>query len=887
MGQFERLDLITTEARALQTGNRTLEQVLRRIIERNPGYRRVLLFADQMEELYTYYPYSHETSDPQGFLDTLLAAFRPQLPGRVPDFTLVMTLRADFLQQALSYRPFADALQHADTKLGPMTREELRAVIEGPAAKQKVRIENGLSRRLLDEVSGRPGALPLLQFALTQLWASQRDGQLTHAAYDKIGGVEAALTNYAEEKYGELNSGEKRQSEKIFVQLVRPGDRTQDTRRRATRAEVRDENWSLVRSLAGARLVVTGRDEVTGQETVELVHEALIGGWQRLRDWMVANRKFRTWQERLEPALKQWLADPRDEGALLRGRPLEEARDWLNDRSADLAFKVQEFIQASLRRKSRRTRNRQLAVGGVLIILLTGIIVSSYFWFEARAGFQAAREAVEAMLVKAGAVDLEDVPHMEPVREQLLQEALTFCNGFLKKWPNNGDIRHTKARVEGYLGDIQQMLGEDDRAHVSYSDGITLLEELTRHRHDLKECRRELGRWYNHLGMLMKRNNWFQEAATKFELSIGHRQDQLNDSPDSPEFQRELQASRYNLATVLARTPTGKKVAERTYREVLDEQERLAQSAQDRPEWPNYRQEVARTLNNLAILLANGHTREERDEAEKHFNKAAKIMVELTTKNPSRPGFQWLLARINNDLANKLMDDKDHPMLGVGTVVVMVTRLPSGPFLATSVSVRAELAYLDALKRLMKLASDFPNVPDYKQELADIYYNRGHLELDKGRWKQAQAYFEKARRLRAELAADFGMRPVYRHDLAQVLINVGLLLEKDGQPQQAQEHYWQAWQIMRKLVAAFHHMADYQEDVFRACQFLARLLLSRPDLPGARSLLDEIKADPDLRGRPEFEQFIAALEKVVRSLEAKAKGSPGRIAGSGPNPEAK
>ena len=75
---------------------------------------------------------------------------------------------ADFLGKAASYRPFADALQNAALILGPMNREELRAAIEKPAEQLGVRIEPGLTDRILKQVRGEPGSLPLLEFALTE-----------------------------------------------------------------------------------------------------------------------------------------------------------------------------------------------------------------------------------------------------------------------------------------------------------------------------------------------------------------------------------------------------------------------------------------------------------------------------------------------------------------------------------------------------------------------------------------------------------------------------------------------------------------------------------------------------------------------------------------------
>jgi WD40 repeat protein/KaiC/GvpD/RAD55 family RecA-like ATPase len=359
---------INKQTIALRQGDLALRDVVTRILEKNFG-DRFLLVVDQFEELYTL---CRDARERLLFLDSLLEAVE-----RTPNFTLVLTLRADFLGQALSYRPFGDALQYADLKLSPMNREELQAAVEQPATMLGVTIESGLTERIIDAVSAEPGDLPLLEFALNQLWAKQRDAQLTHAAYEEIGGVEAALSRYAEEVYGRLNEEEKERARRIFIQLVRPGEGTQDTRRLATRTEVGEENWDLVTRLADARLVVSSRDEAAGEETVEIVHEALIWGWERLRLWIDVDRSFRIWQERLRASMRQWEASSRDEGALLRGVPLAEAEGWLQSRPVELSPTERVFIQLSLALRDRERKQQERIRQRTIIGLTGGLAVVS------------------------------------------------------------------------------------------------------------------------------------------------------------------------------------------------------------------------------------------------------------------------------------------------------------------------------------------------------------------------------------------------------------------------------------------------------------------------------------------------------------------------------
>ncbi|NOX63632.1 MAG: hypothetical protein GXP42_17040 [Chloroflexi bacterium] len=303
----------------------------------------LLVIVDQFEELYTL---CQDMALRRRFLDALLTLADESSPFMGKCVTL-FSLRAAFMGEALSYRPLADAIQQGALVLGPMNREELRQVIEEPARARGARFEPGLVERLLDDVGDQPGHLPLLEFALTLLWEQRRDGLLTHAAYDEIGGVAGALASYADRIFFRLAPHEQTRAQRVLLRMIHPGENAPDARRVVTRAELGDEDWLVVEKLADARLVVTDRTP-TGEETAEVAHEALIRNWKRLREWLEADRRFRLWHARLHAALEQWEISNRDSGALLRGAPLEEASAWLQRRSQDLSAQEQRFIQASI-----------------------------------------------------------------------------------------------------------------------------------------------------------------------------------------------------------------------------------------------------------------------------------------------------------------------------------------------------------------------------------------------------------------------------------------------------------------------------------------------------------------------------------------------------------
>jgi hypothetical protein len=92
---------------------------------------------------------------------------------------------------------------------------------------------------------------------------------------------------------------------------------------------------------------------------VELVHEALIGSWNRLQGWIEADRTFRTWQERLRATMRQWEESGRDEGVLLRGVPLAQAEEWLAERHDEVGKAEREFIETSIALRERRKSERE------------------------------------------------------------------------------------------------------------------------------------------------------------------------------------------------------------------------------------------------------------------------------------------------------------------------------------------------------------------------------------------------------------------------------------------------------------------------------------------------------------------------------------------------
>ncbi len=462
MTQTDRLIETQKLGDALRQGQVPLFQVIENVLTQDGNAKRALLVIDQFEELYTL---CSDLELQRAFLDTLLAAVETGDERRISPFVLLLTMRADFMGQALSHRPFADALQEASVIMGPMTQDELGAAIEKPAEVQGAAFEEGLVERILDDVGQESGNLPLLEFALTLLWEQHSYGWLTHAGYEEIGRVDGALARYADQVYGELDDTEQERSRQVFVQLVRPGEGTEDTRRVATRVELGEARWGLAQHLADKRLVVTGRDAVSGVETVEVVHEALIGRWGQLRAWMEADRSFRTWQERLRAALRSWEATDQDEGALLRGAPLAEAEGWLAERESELSDFEKEYIAAGAALRTQRTIEREARRRRTILMLAAGLVAALILalmagqqWLRAEGEVDArttaqVQEAVQRATAEAARAEeaaqraLAETSQAQEAVQRILAETAQAQEGSQRETAEAAEVREAAQRA--------------------------------------------------------------------------------------------------------------------------------------------------------------------------------------------------------------------------------------------------------------------------------------------------------------------------------------------------------------------------------------------------------------------------------------------------------
>jgi WD40 repeat protein/DNA-binding SARP family transcriptional activator len=333
----------------LEAGSRGLLQAVDLLA---PPEAEVVLVVDQFEEVFTLCADERER---EHFLESLRVATAD------PDSRLrvVVTLRADFYDRPLTYPRFAELLAATTEAVPPLTPDELEQAIRKPAQQVGVSPEPGLVAEMIADVAHQPGALPLLQYALTELFDRRDDDRLTLRAYQEIHGVAGALSARAERILDATEPEGRRVIKQVFLRLVTLGEGTQDTRRRVVgneldALEVKKEAIDGVLDTFGRhRLLTFDREPSTREPTVEIAHEALLTAWGRLRDWIDGMREDLRQERRLARGAAEWQASDRDPSFLMRGVRLEQVASWRETTDLALGERELAYLKASLDERDR------------------------------------------------------------------------------------------------------------------------------------------------------------------------------------------------------------------------------------------------------------------------------------------------------------------------------------------------------------------------------------------------------------------------------------------------------------------------------------------------------------------------------------------------------
>jgi serine/threonine protein kinase/Flp pilus assembly protein TadD len=496
---------------------------------------------------------------------------------------------------------------------------------------------------------------------------------------------------------------------------------------------------------------------------------------------------------------------------------------------------------------------------------------------EAQHNLEEAMRAVDQMLTRVAEDRVAQLPHMEPTRRGLLEDAVAFYQGFLAQNSSDTTTRLQAGMAHRRVGDVQHLLGDYSRAQNSFDQAIALLEALNAENPRDLQVRQELGSAYFGRARLLFDIGPPKEGELICSKALKLAEQLVADDPQRADYQLEL-AKCHNALGHLMYTTGRLPEAEKGYRSAAELGEQLSDA---HPENPAYRKRLAQYYGNLAKLL--GKTAKLK-EAEDFSRKGLATAEQLAGERPKDPEYQRTVVSLRVQRAEILM----------GT----------GRFDG------AEEEYRKALNLMKRLVADFPSRPDYRQELAGIHGNLGVLFWYTKRFEEAEKCWQQDREISEQLAADYPQVALYQSAVADVLNNFGARLGDQGKSEQAslllheairreevalkinpndphyrfglalhylnlarvlgqrqaagaQEAHSKAVELGKGLVADFPHRPAYKSHVARALHNLGDWRRHQNQFEEARRLMEEaiLYEQQALQDNPRNTEFLQGLRR--------------------------
>jgi WD40 repeat protein/serine/threonine protein kinase len=445
--------------------------------------RRIVVFVDQFEELYTLGASLDERA-------AFLAALAAVADDAAAPLRVIVSMRSDFLGCLTEDRRLGTEVTRGLVLLPPVDQEGMREALLQPVEAAEYRFESpALVDRMVEALAATPGALPLLQFTAARLWELRDTGRrlLTEASYERLGGVAGALATHADAVLAGMSPARQALARAVLERLVTP----ERTRALVSMAELRAlhrDHYTVddtVQHLAAMRLVVIERGAEGEGHIVELVHESLIDRWPTLTRWLSENQDDAAMLARLRSAARDWERSGQATGLLWSGEAASEARAWQQRYRGELAPAEKRYLDAVLASAERTRRLRRRLFGGILSAAVVVAIAMAWLaWQQGRARQEAtmlARQEAKARQAAAGAATVAEREAMRARDAARVAAARALPEDPTSQLALLREIEDTSARPSGAAGEAKRLLHGDVSSAVltgyfdSYMPGRTML----------------------------------------------------------------------------------------------------------------------------------------------------------------------------------------------------------------------------------------------------------------------------------------------------------------------------------------------------------------------------------------------------------------------------
>lgn len=666
-----------------------------------PAQDNLLVVVDQFEELFRFRrTHQRDSSKEEGvaFVKLLVEAAQQH------EFSIyiVLSMRSDFIGDCMEYPGLSQAVTAGQYLVPRMSREELRSAITGPVAVAGGEITPRLVARLLNDLSDETDQLPVLQHALMRTWDHwakhhQAGEPIDIADYEAVGTMRQALSLHAEEAYHETGSLRGQQIAKLmFKGLTDTFSDQRGVRRPTSVKELIDisqapeeeviEIIELFRRPGRTFLMPPAAVPINSRIIIDISHESLMRCWERLVLWAAEEKASAEEYARLSQAALWY---EQGKAGLWRNPELEFGLQWRRENKPTAAWaaryngtfaQAMEFLERSEEERNRletdqeRERKKRLrhwqrvsAAFAISFVVATAFLVwaltekrrADANQAQAVGNLQLAQDAVTKMLSPVDseeARETAEVPQMEDIRRELLDNAKGFYSIFTQKQPNTEQFRYEIAMGHFGLGAISLRLDDYNTAASEYKEAITELKNLADKNPANPEYREELANSYNFSAetLRMSNENPSAEAGMAYSEALRLQNNLVRDDPGNGKYKQDLARTYYNRGIFLYSSRQYKD-SEADFNIAIRLLQPLAETKKNLDS-PSPSEELARSYNNLANLLrTEGHWTSSRTA----YDKAITIDEGLAKDQPGNRDYKLELAKFLNNRALLLQDQQE------------------------------------------------------------------------------------------------------------------------------------------------------------------------------------------------------------------------------------
>ncbi len=463
----------------------------------------------------------------------------------------------------------------------------------------------------------------------------------------------------------------------------------------------------------------------------------------------------------------------------------------------------------------------------------------------ARANLDLALGTVDALLGEVGSERLKDVPEMAPVRQALLEKALTFCKEIVARNDEDPEARKQTAVAYQRVGDIYELM----RRYAEAEDAFQQASALDR------------------------------RLAAEF--------------PDEPAHRANLAQSLIGLAAVYHHTHR----PPRAFEVEVEAQGILEQLVSENPQVDSYKEKLADAFNNLGIYYDEMGRAAQALEA---HQKARGLREDLAGRHPESLEHRRKVAQSGNNMgflyikldkaqeAEAILNESISAVKGLRETLttedlhlLAVCHLNLG-WLYSIIGKQeaAEAARLENVKLLEQLARMHPNVPTYQVDLASGYNRlawtlglrrRGggnRVGEGSGTTDTPLAAYEKARVILEPLRGARGGDPAYLYVLGRTYLGLAWYSRKADGLAKAKEYYDKAAPLLEGAVRGAPDLVEPKESLGQLYHELGILLRDRKQARESEASYQKALAlrTALLRAHPDVARYQSDLAWTTSNL---------------------